>query len=125
MLKYISFLLLLVILYSCSPINKQHGYLLDDLLISSEKISKFELKNTTKNDIYAAMGSPSIEINDVNNIWIYLLSLKEKKVFEEDPLLFQSIHKFVFDENGLLINKSTLNEENFRKIAFSTNKTKN
>ena len=70
------------------------------------------------------MGSPSIEINDVNNIWIYLLSLKEKKVFEEDPLLFQSIHKFVFDENGLLINRSTLTEENFRKIAFSTNKTK-
>ena len=68
MLKYNSFLLLLVILYSCSPINKQHGYLLDDLLISSEKISKFELKNTTKNDIYAAMGSPSIEIDDVNNI---------------------------------------------------------
>ena len=29
-------------LYSCSPINKQHGYLLDDFLISSEKMSKFD-----------------------------------------------------------------------------------
>ena len=68
-----------LILYSCSPINKQHGYLLDDLLISSEEILKFEVKSTTKNEILNTMGSPSIEIQDVENVWIYLLSLKEKK----------------------------------------------
>ena len=82
MSKFYNFFLLFLILYSCSPINKQHGYLLDDLLISSEKISKFETKKTTKNEIFTAMGSPSIEIQDVNYVWIYLLSLKEKKVFE-------------------------------------------
>ena len=49
MLKYIIIALILTHFYSCSPINKQHGYLLDDLLISSEKISKFEIKKTTKN----------------------------------------------------------------------------
>ena len=73
MFKFYSFISLLLILYSCSPINKQHGYLLDDLLVSSEKISKFELKITTKNDVFDAMGSPSIEIQDVENVWIYLL----------------------------------------------------
>ena len=81
MFKFYNFILLLFILYSCSPINKQHGYLLDDFLVSSEKISKFEVKNTTKNDVFDAMGSPSIEIQDVENVWIYLLSLKEKKRF--------------------------------------------
>ena len=59
MFKLYNFILLLLILYSCSPINKQHGYLLDDFLVSSEKISEFELKNTTKNDVFDAMGSPS------------------------------------------------------------------
>ena len=49
------------------------------------------------------MGSPSIEIQDVDNVWIYFLSLKEKKVFDEDELLFQSIYRFEFDENGILI----------------------
>ena len=124
MFKFYNFILLLFILYSCSPINKQHGYLLDDFLVSSEKISKFEVKNTTKNDVFDAMGSPSIEIQDVENVWIYLLSLKEKKVFDEDELLFQSIYRFEFDDNGILIEQTFLTADNFNKIAFSSDETK-
>ena len=124
MFKFYSFILLLLILYSCSPINKQHGYLLDDFLVSSEKISKFEVKNTTKNDVFNAMGSPSIEIQDVENVWIYLLSLKERKVFDEDELLFQSIYRFEFDNSGILIEQTFLTADNFNKIAFSTDKTR-
>ena len=124
MFKFYSFISLLLILYSCSPINKQHGYLLDDLLVSSEKISKFELKITTKNDVFDAMGSPSIEIQDVENVWIYLLSLKEKKVFDEDQLLFQSIYRFEFDDRGILIQQALLTADNFNNIAFSSDVTR-
>ena len=124
MFKFYNFILLLLILYSCSPINKQHGYLLDDFLVSSEKISKFEVKNTTKNDVFDAMGSPSIEIEDVENVWIYLLSLKEKKVFDEDQLLYQSIYRFEFDDSGILIEQTFLTADNFNKIAFSSDETK-
>ena len=124
MFKFYNFILLLLILYSCSPINKQHGYLLDDFLVSSEKISKFEVKNTTKNDVFNAMGSPSIEIQDVENVWIYLLSLKEKKVFDQDELLFQSIYRFEFDNSGILIEQTFLTADNFNKIAFSSDKTR-
>tara|TARA_B100001248_G_C27276419_1_gene405570 strand:+ start:161 stop:595 length:435 start_codon:yes stop_codon:yes gene_type:complete len=124
MFKYINFLTLLIILYSCSPVNKQHGYLLDDLLISSEKIAEFQVNTTSKEEVYRAMGSPSIEIKDVNYVWIYLLSLKEKKVFEEDSLLFQNIFRFAFNEDGVLINKNTLSEKDFKNIAFSLDKTK-
>ena len=124
MFKFYNFILLLLILYSCSPINKQHGYLLDDFLVSSEKISKFELNNTTKNDVFDAMGSPSIEIQNVDNVWIYLLSLKEKKVFDEDQLLYQSIYRFEFDDSGILIEQAFLNADNFNKIAFSSDETK-
>ena len=124
MFKFYNFILLLLILYNCSPINKQHGYLLDDFLVSSEKISEFELKNTTKNDVFDAMGSPSIEIQDVENVWIYLLSLKEKKVFDEDQLLFQNIYRFEFDDSGILIEQAFLTADNFNKIAFSSDETK-
>ena len=122
--KFCNFILLLLILYSCSPINKQHGYLLDDLLISSEEISKFKVKSTTKNEVFNAMGSPSIEIQDIENVWIYLLSLKEKKVFDEDELLFQSIYRFEFDDNGILIDQTLLTADNFNKIAFASEETK-
>jgi outer membrane protein assembly factor BamE (lipoprotein component of BamABCDE complex) len=124
MFKFYNFTLLLLILYSCSPINKQHGYLLDDLLISSEKISKFELNITTKNDVFDTMGSPSIEIQDVENVWIYLLSLKEKKVFDEDQLLFQSIYRFEFDDSGILTQQALLTADNFNNIAFSSDVTR-
>ena len=124
MFKFYNFILLLFILYSCSPINKQHGYLLDDFLVSSEEISKFELQNTTKNDVFNVMGSPSIEIQDVENVWIYLLSLKERKVFDEDELLFQSIYRFEFDNSGILIEQTFLTADNFNKIAFSSDETR-
>ena len=124
MFKFYNFILLLLILYSCSPINKQHGYLLDDFLVSSEKISKFEVKNTTKNDVFNAMGSPSIEIQDIENVWIYLLSLKERKVFDEDELLFQSIYRFEFDNSGILIEQTFLTADNFNKITFSSDETR-
>ena len=124
MFKFYNFFLLFLILYSCSPINKQHGYLLDDFLVSSEEISKFELKNTTKNDVFDAMGSPSIEIKDVDNVWIYLLSLKERKVFDEDELLFQSIYRFEFDNSGIFIEQPFLTADNFNKIAVSSDDTR-
>ena len=122
--KFSNFIFLLLILYSCSPINKQHGYLLDDLLISSEEILKFEVNSTSKNEVLNAMGSPSIEIQDVENVWIYLLSLKEKKVFDEDELLFQNIYRFEFDDNGILIDQTLLTADNFNKITFASEETK-
>ena len=123
MIKYICYFVILITIYSCSPVNKQHGYLIDDILISSDKISKFEVNKTSADDVFNAMGSPSIVVNDVNNVWIYLLSLKEKKVFEDDTLLFQNIYRFVFNKNEVLIETAILTEENFNKIAFSSDKT--
>ena len=95
-----------------------------DLLISSEEISKFEVKSTTKNEVFNAMGSPSIEIQDIENVWIYLLSLKEKKVFDEDTLIFQSIYRFEFDDNGILVDKNFLTADNFNNVTFSSDETK-
>ena len=123
MFKFFVYFLFLFTLYSCSPINKQHGYLVDDILISSEKISKFELDNTLKDEVYNAMGSPSIEIQDVGYVWIYLVSLKEEKVFEDDALIFQNIIRFEFNKDGVLIDRLVLSEENFKKIAFSKDET--
>ena len=100
-----------IILYSCSPINKQHGYLIDDVLLSSDKMADFSIGKTSKNNIYEVMGSPSIQIKDIN-------------VFEEDRLIFQSIFRFEFNSDGLLIKRDVLDEDNYKKIAFSSDKTK-
>ena len=115
--------LICIFIYSCSSINKQHGYLLDDVLSSSKKMSNFKEKSTTKEDIYSVMGSPSIEISDVENTWIYLISLKEKNVFEADNNVFQSIYKFSFNDKDILIKKEIVTQDSFNEIAFSTDET--
>ena len=115
--------LICIFIYSCSSINKQHGYLLDDVLSSSKKMSNFKEKSTTKEDIYSVMGSPSIEISDVENTWIYLISLKEKNVFEADKNVFQSIYKFSFNDKDILVKKEIITQDSFNEIAFSTDET--
>ena len=117
-------ILLSLILYSCSPINKQHGYLIDDFLMSSDSISEFSVGNTTKSDIFSIMGSPSIEIFDVNDVWIYLVSIKEKKIFEPDEVQFQNIYRLEFNSSDILEKREVIDGENFNQIAFSKDKTR-
>ena len=117
-------ILLSLILYSCSPINKQHGYLIDDFLMSSDSISKFSIGNTTKSDIFSIMGSPSIEIFDVNDVWIYLISIREKKVFEQDEVAFQNIYRFEFNDSGILQKTDVIDDQSFSQIVFSKEKTR-
>ena len=123
-MKLYLLLVLSLILYSCSPINKQHGYLIDDFIMSSDSISKFSEGNTTKSDIFQIMGSPSIEIFDVNDVWIYLLSIKENKVFDQDEIEFQNIYRFEFDVAGVLEKKEVIDNQSFNQIAFSKEKTR-
>ena len=124
-MRIILFLITLCILsYSCSPINKQHGYLLEDVISSADEMSQFSVGVTTESEIFSTLGSPSIEIKDINNIWIYLISLKEKNVFEDDDIIHQSIFRFEFDDNRILVAKDFLNEDNFTMINFSDNKTR-
>ena len=114
----------LIITYSCSPINNQHGYILEDMIISSDSLSHFNLETTTENDILQTLGSPSIIISDINNVWIYLVSIKEENVFEDDDVMYQSIMRYEFDNNGKLLSKEFLDKDNFTDVAFSTAKTK-
>ena len=123
-MKIIKIFLLSSILYNCSPINKQHGYLVDDILMSSEKIIAFSEGKTTKSDIFREMGSPSIEIYDIDDVWIYLLSLKEENIFENDTIEFQNIYRFKFNKNGIMEEKTILTEANFSDIQFSKEKTR-
>ena len=113
----------LFVIYSCTPINKQHGYILEDL-VNPSNLSQFKLETTVESDILQTLGSPSIIISDVNNIWIYLVSIKKENIFEDDDLIYQNIMRYEFDNDGKLLSKEFLNEENFTEISFTKDKTK-
>ena len=125
MMKFILFLIsALIVTYSCSPINKQHGYILEDVNNASDTLSQLNFEITTENDILQKLGSPSIIISDVNNIWIYLVSIKKENIFEDDDLIYQSIMRYEFNNEGKLLSKNFLNQENFTEITFTKDKTK-
>ena len=65
-----------------------------------------------------------MEISDISNIWIYLISVKTQNIFEDDNIIYQSIFRFEFDNEGMLISKEFANEENFTEIDFSREKTR-
>ena len=123
-MKLHTLFILSLILYSCSPINKQHGYLIDDLLMSSDSISQFSEGITSKSEIFSAMGSPSVEIFDVNDVWIYLVSIQQKKVFEQDEISFQNIFRFEFNSSNILEKKEVIDKLSSTQIVFSKEKTR-
>ena len=125
MMKLVFFIISSFILaYSCSPINNQHGYILEDIVDSANSLSQFNSETTSKNEILQTLGSPSIIINDVNNIWIYLVSIKRENIFENDEMMYQSIMRYEFDSNGILLSKDFFDKEDFTEITFSKDKTK-
>ena len=93
-------------------------------LVNPSNLSQFKLETTVESDILQTLGSPSIIISDVNNIWIYLVSIKKENIFEDDDLIYQNIMRYEFDNDGKLLSKEFLNEENFTEISFTKDKTK-
>ena len=97
--------------------------MLDDLISASSKIEQMDIKKYHKNDILELLGSPSIKIKDIDDVWIYLISLKEEKIFENDEINYQQVFRFSFDSKGFIIQSDILDKNNYNEIAFSTDKT--
>ena len=123
MFRFTIYILFLILLYSCAPINKQHGYIVDDILYAIDDVNTTNSKELHKNNVLELLGSPSIKIKDVDDVWIYLVSIKQENVFEEDQINFQHILRYEFDSNGNVIKFDTLDQNSFTRIAFSNEKT--
>tara|TARA_B100001057_G_scaffold10342_1_gene9808 strand:+ start:1246 stop:1683 length:438 start_codon:yes stop_codon:yes gene_type:complete len=123
--KIIPYILLLLFLNSCSPIIKTHGYIIENTSDFSDFISEIASNDkVSKQKILDDLGSPSVIIKDVDNIWIYLLSTKRERSFSDSELQGQFIIKLAFNKDDLLINHEVLTGNNFNKIAFASETTK-
>tara|TARA_B100000029_G_scaffold428366_1_gene438239 strand:+ start:642 stop:1001 length:360 start_codon:yes stop_codon:yes gene_type:complete len=97
--------------------------MLDDVLYALDDTGSLNFEQSHKNDVLEALGSPSIKIKDVDDVWIYLVSVKEEKVFDDDEIHFQEILRFQFDDDNIVKNFQVLNQNNFTEIAFSNERT--
>jgi outer membrane protein assembly factor BamE (lipoprotein component of BamABCDE complex) len=123
---YRNFLCITLILFlnSCSPIIKTHGYTIEDTAKFTDFITEIvEKEQTSKEEISTNLGSPSIIIDNVDNIWIYLFSTKEEKSFRNSEIKSQFIIKLTFDNNDNLISNQTLTSEDLHQISFTSDTT--
>tara|TARA_B100000795_G_scaffold216329_1_gene170214 strand:- start:186 stop:548 length:363 start_codon:yes stop_codon:yes gene_type:complete len=100
---------------------KLHGYQLDDILLKTPQ----ENGISSKSDLIASYGSPSIKIEDVGNTWLYLATTKERKVFTKDKFVAQIIFEFNFDSNDILISQDVYNESQMLDLEYNINQTYN
>ena len=114
-------LILSLFFTSCAPVIKPHGYQLEDILLSESQT----IGTSTKKDLEASYGSPSIKIEDVGNTWIYLATSKQKKVFTKDDLQEQLIFTFNFDDNDILISQEVYDQNNMLSFKSDNKKTYN
>lgn len=105
---------------NCAPVMKLHGYQLDDILQNKPQ----EIGISTKSDLIASYGSPSIKIEDVGNTWLYLTTTKERKVFTEDESLAQIVFEFNFDSDDILISQGVYDESQL-DLKYNINQTYN
>ena len=113
------FLILSIFLSACAPVIKPHGYQLEDILISEPQI----IGSSSKSDLIASYGSPSIKIEDVGNTWLYLATSKEKKVFTKDVFQEQLIFAFNFDNNDILISQEIYDKNQILDFKYDNNQT--
>jgi outer membrane protein assembly factor BamE (lipoprotein component of BamABCDE complex) len=104
---------------SCAPVVKPHGYQLEDILLSEPQT----IGTSTKGDLEASYGSPSIKIEDIGNTWIYMATSKQKKVFTNDELQEQLILVFNFDDNNILISQEIYDQNQVLDFKYSNNRT--
>ena len=105
---------------NCAPVMKLHGYQLDDILQNKPQ----ENGISTKSDLIASYGSPSIKIEDVGNTWLYLATTKERKVFTEDEFLAQIVFEFNFDSDDILISQGIYDKSQLN-LKYNINQTYN
>ena len=113
-------IILSLFLINCAPVMKLHGYQLDDILQNKPQ----EIGISTKSDLIASYGSPSIKIEDVGNTWLYLATTKERKVFTEDEFLAQIVFEFNFDSDDILISQDIYDESQLN-LKYDINQTYN
>ena len=97
--------------------------MVDDMYFAAKDIESLKSNKSNKNDVLKALGSPSVKIRDVDDVLIYLVSVKQKNIFEEDEINFIQIIRYEFDNNGNVIKYDLLDKNNFKQIAFSDEKT--
>lgn len=100
-----------VFLMGCEPRTNARG---NNLV--SENIKKFEIGKTTTNDVLTMCGSPSLQRDRLN--WIYIDATSEEVAFRKIQMKNQSVIELSFDDTGILKAINKVSHQKEAKVHF-------
>ena len=117
------FLLILIVLSSCTLNKVVHHHGVHNLEI---KQTKLKINHTNKNDIVKLIGPPSTKSTFDNDIYIYIerktSSSKLTKLGEKE-LITNNVLVLEVNNNGLLMSKKFYNKDDMKNIEFDRTQT--
>lgn len=104
---------ILLITASCSSIIDTRGH-----TINTEDLKQVVEGQSTKEDIQALFGSPSITSSFGNDIWYYISVTKERFAFYAPEVTKQHVFAFTYNEAGALDHYDEFKLEDGKLVDF-------
>ncbi|MFW0778093.1 MAG: outer membrane protein assembly factor BamE [Rickettsiales bacterium] len=115
---FILFLPAILLLSACEPKIDNRGYVNADAWQEAITVG-----STSREEILARFGSPSVQSSFGDETWYYISARKETTAFFKPDLAEQQVVRLVFDENGLVSSVESYDKENSQDFDLATRVT--
>jgi len=88
---------LALVVAACAPTVRTRGHVIDEAAVSG-----FEAGTTSRDEVFASLGSPSSVNTFGDETWYYIQAVTESTAFFEPELLEQKVVAIVFDGTGVV-----------------------
>jgi outer membrane protein assembly factor BamE (lipoprotein component of BamABCDE complex) len=110
--------LLAGLLFACTPVINQRGYLPDPIGEASVKVGA-----DTKNTVQDRLGDPSTQATFGGDVWYYISSVERQVSFFDPRVENRSILAIHFDRDGKVATVRHYNLKDGNVVAFETRET--
>jgi outer membrane protein assembly factor BamE (lipoprotein component of BamABCDE complex) len=118
-MQYICVFLLLFLTACVPPMVNQRGH----MGVSAKRFKDVEVGVTTRDDIKARFGTPSITNNFGNEAWYYIGQRKEAVAFLNPEITKQHVTRIVFDNSGIVEKIEHYNAEDAQSVTLAEETT--
>lgn len=108
-------LLICIMVSACIParvMNRGHVDAMD-------RLSQISIGNTTRDEVFDKLGSPSLKNNYGDETWFYINERKEAVAFLKPTIKDQNVTRIVFDTNGLVREVNHYGLKDSRNVAVA------
>ena len=94
MFRFISYIIILILIYSCSPRISRHGN-----IFSEDELKILKTTKLNKSEIIEILGQPSTKSTFSENIWYYIFFIQKEKAYFKVKNSGNKVLKIKFDKN--------------------------